>query len=231
MLKNADTETADQLSGKLLLNIHNKEGILETISDAFHGSLVTGMTFLEPWIDYRDDPISGDIKVDLGAYNSFLVDPYFRKADMSDCNGMWKRTFVTKREAISLNPDKAEMIMGLEGNPYGAGRDGKFQFAPESYNFSINNLLSYDQYWYRDFRIQKLMVDRDTGETQEWKGKDADRLKLFLKLNKSIQVIEQANTHNQSGYSRAGASDISWPKYLRYRSISAGSCFSRTTSQ
>ena len=185
-VENADDETADQFS-KVLMWINNQEGILETISDSFRGSLVTGMNLLQVWMDYRSDPVSGNIKVDNCSYNSFLIDPFFKKADLSDCNAIWKRSYLTKRECISLLPDSAEMIVGLE--PL-SNRDGKFQFMPETYNYGMKNLLTYDEYYYRDYRPQKLLVDAQTGETQEWRSQDEDRLKQFLRVYPQVTVIE-----------------------------------------
>jgi len=185
-VENADDETADQFS-KVLMWINNQEGILETISDSFRGSLVTGMNLLQVWMDYRSDPVSGNIKVDNCSYNSFLIDPFFKKADLSDCNAIWKRSYLTKRECISLLPDSAEMIVSLE--PL-SNRDGKFQFMPETYNYGMKNLLTYDEYYYRDYRHQKLLVDAQTGETQEWRSQDEDRLKQFLRVYPQVTVIE-----------------------------------------
>ena len=188
--ENADNLTSDQLT-KVLMWACEKDNILHTISDAFESSLITGMSFLEVWMDYRNDPVNGNIRVDKCAYNSFLVDPYFRRADMSDCNFIWKRTFLTKKEIISLLPDHADEILSLQGNDNGLARDGKFQFMPESYSYSYNNLLTYDSYWYRDFRKQKMLVDTQTGETFEWKVDDNDKLKLFLKTYPTTTVVEQ----------------------------------------
>jgi hypothetical protein len=188
--ENADNQTSDQLT-KVLMWACERDNILHTISDAFESSLITGMAFLEVWMDYRNDPVSGNIRVDKCAYNSFLVDPYFRRADMSDCNFIWKRSFLTKKEIISLLPDYAEEIVGLQGNDNGMARDGKFQFMPESYSYSYNNLLTYDNYWYRDFRKQKMLVDSETGETFEWKVDDDDKLKMFQKTYPQISLIEQ----------------------------------------
>lgn len=189
-VENADALTADQFT-KIMMWINSQEGILETISDSFEGSLVTGMNLLQVWMDYREDPISGNIKVDNCSYNSFLIDPYFRKADLSDCNAIWKRSFLTKRECISLLPDKSDEILGLVGNDSGTGRDGKFQFMPESYNYGMKNLLTYDEYYYRDYRTQKMLVDTQTGETMEWRSSDTDKLKEFLRVYPSVTVIEQ----------------------------------------
>lgn len=188
--RNKDQETADQFS-KALLWLDKQENYLHTVSDAFHGALVTGLNFLQVWVDYRSDPVNGSIKVDNCSYNSFLVDPYFRKSDLSDCNALWKRSFLTKREAISLLPEHTEEILGLTGLDAGTGRDGKFQFLPESYNYGYKNLLTYDEFYYRDFRTQRLLIDSETGETMEWRGKDEEALKVFLKQYPMVTILEQ----------------------------------------
>jgi hypothetical protein len=190
-VENADAETADQFS-KVLMWIANQEGVLETISESFEGALTTGMNLLQVWMDYRQDPVSGNIRVDNCSYNSFLIDPYFRKPDLSDCNAIWKRSFLTKRECISLLPDKYEEILGLIGNDSGTGRDGKFQFMPESYNYGMKNLLTYDEYYYRDYRTQKMLVDTQSGETMEWRHENrSDELREFLRVYPQVTVIDQ----------------------------------------
>lgn len=189
-VENGDSHTADQFT-KVLTWVNNQEGVLETISNAFEGALITGMNLLQVWVDYRSDPISGNIRVDNCSYNSFLIDPFFRKTDLSDCNFIWKRTFLPKRTVISLLPQHTQEIMGLVGNDSGNGRDGKFQFMPESYNYGMKNLLIYDEFYYRDYRTQKMLVDTQTGETLEWRSQDEDRLKLFLTTFPQVTVIEQ----------------------------------------
>jgi len=186
-VENGDAETADQFT-KIFMWIAQQEGLLETLSDSFHGSLVTGMNLLQVWVDYRSDPISGNIRVDNCSYNSFLIDPFFRKQDLSDCNAIWKRSFLTKRECIALLPAYEELILGMTGN---TNRDGKFQFMPENYNYGMKNLLTYDEYYYRDYRKQKMLADTQTGETIEWKNTDEERLKLFLHTYPTVTVIEQ----------------------------------------
>ena len=186
-VENADNDTADQFT-KIMNWCNTQEGVLETLSDAFRGALITGMNLLQVWVDYRSDPVSGTIKVDNCSYNSFLIDPYFKKHDLSDCNCIWKRTFLTKRQCISLLPGYAEEILGLWGQD---NRDGKFQFMPENYNYGLKNLLTYDEFYYRDFRTQRMLVDSKTGETMEWRSTDDDRLKLFLQTYPSVTIIEQ----------------------------------------
>ena len=188
--ENSDSHTADQFS-KVMLWCNNQANTLELISDAFQGSLVTGMNFLQVWLDYRSDPVSGNIRIDHLPYNAFCVDPYFKKKDMSDCNAIWKRSYVTKREAISLLPNNTEELLGLVSNDTGSGRDGKFQFLSESYSYGYKNLLTYDEYYYRDYRTQKMLVDSQTGETMEWRFDNEEGLRLFLQQEPTITVIEQ----------------------------------------
>ena len=189
-VENGDSKTSDQFT-KTLLWANRQEDVLETISESFHGALVTGLNLLQVWVDYRADPVSGNIKVDNCSYNSFLIDPYFRKADLSDCNSLWKRSFLTKREIISLLPSKADEIVDLPMNDSGTGRDGKFQFMPESHNYGYKNLMTYDEFYYRDYRTQKMLIDSETGETQEWSGNDDEQLALFLQSYPTITVIDQ----------------------------------------
>lgn len=186
-VENADQETADQFTKVLMWN-NQQEHVLETISESFHGALVTGMNLLQVWMDFRSDPINGNIKVDNCSYNSFLIDPYFRKPDLSDCNALWKRSFVSKKEAVSLLPQYADEIVGLMGQD---ARDGKFQFMPESYNYGLKNLLTYDEFYYRDYRPQKMMVDTETGESIEWRSNDDEALRYFLQINPMVTMIEQ----------------------------------------
>ena len=184
-----DDDTADQFT-KVLMNINNQEGILETISDAFLGALVTGMNMLQIWVDYRNDPVNGNIKVDRLSYNDFLVDPYFRNKSLEDCNAILVRKWITKREAVSLFPDQQEEVLSVMGNEEGTAADMKFQFQPESYNYGIKILLRYDQFYYKDFRPQKLFIDTKTGETREWTFDNDEGLELFLKTYPELIVTE-----------------------------------------
>jgi hypothetical protein len=186
-VENGDEATAEQYT-KILIWLNQQEQILETVSDAFHGSLVGGMNFLHVWLDYRSDPISGNIKVDNLSYNSFIMDPFFRKTDLSDCRAIWKRSFLSKAECLSLLPDKTEELLPLVGNDQ---RDAKFQFMPENYNLGFKNLMTYDEFYYRAYRSQRMLVDTKTGECKEWSSNNEEGLSQFLQQFPQITVIEQ----------------------------------------
>jgi hypothetical protein len=179
-------QTSDQFT-KIFSWVNQQENYLETFSEAFLGACVTGMSLLQVWLDFRNDPISGDLKVDNCPYNTFLIDPFFKKTDLSDCNYIWKRSYVTRAEACSLLPDRTDEILALGGQ----SRDGKFQYQPEAYNYGTRTLLTYDEFFYRDYRRQKLLVDKQTQRTIEWKSDNDKGLREFLAEFPSVEVFEQ----------------------------------------
>lgn len=185
-VENGDEVTSDQYT-KIIMWLNQQEGILDTISQGFHGSIVTGMSLLQTWVDYRTDPISGNIKVNYCPYNTFLIDPYFKKTDLTDCNAIWKRSFLTKRACKSLMPKKKELIEQMITGT----TDGRFQFLPENYDLKTSNLLAYDEYYYRAYRKQKMLIDSSTGEVTEWSFESKDGLSEFLSMYPQITLVEQ----------------------------------------
>jgi hypothetical protein len=187
---NSDEQTADQLS-RTLIHVNENGNVLETISEAFHGgALVSGMNLLSVWMDYRQDPINGDIRVDNTSYNEYLIDPFFKKLDLSDCRALWTRKWLSKVEIKSLLPDRDKEIDQIMPRGW---RDGKFQFQPEAYNYAMQDLINYDEFYHLDYRQRKLLVDSITGETLEWKEtKDSgERLAEFQGKFPQIMVVEQ----------------------------------------
>jgi len=189
-IENSDDETSAQFS-KAMIWAMEKDNTLSTISEAFDGAVTTGMNLLSVWMDYRSDPINGDIKVDNVSYNGYLIDPFFKKHDLSDCNFIWTRKWLTKTQIKSLLPDQAQDIDGMS---YDGNRDGKFQYMPESYNYGMKDLLTYDEYWYRAYRTQKLLIDIKTGETMEWRGSVEDLERLLEYSPELVAVDNEVQT-------------------------------------
>jgi hypothetical protein len=187
-IENSDELTADQFS-KLMIWANQYGNVLETISQAFEGAITSGMNLLSVWMDYREDPINGDIKVDNVSYNEYLIDPFFKKHDMSDCRFCWTRKWLSKTEIKSLLPDKRDEVDSMYARGW---RDGKFQFQPEAYNYALQDLISYDEFYYLDYRTRRLMVDTQTGETMEWKHDEAiakDFIRKFPQVKEIDQII------------------------------------------
>lgn len=191
-LENGDQHTADQFT-KILMQIYKKENVYETISEAFHqGACITGMNLLQVYLDFTNDPLNGDIKVDNLAYNEFMIDPYFRKWDLSDASFIWRRSYMTHSAAAAIMPpDQYQSIMALQGNPTGFAKDGRFQYMPEAYGYTQNNRISYDEYWYRDYREATFLYDTESGEMIDISRQEKLDVERFMADNSQVQQIKK----------------------------------------
>lgn len=185
-VENSDEVTADQFS-KLMIWANERANTFDIISQAFEGAVTSGMNLLSVWMDYREDPVNGDVKVDNVSYNEYLIDPFFKKHDMSDCRFCWTRKWLSKNEIRSCLPGREKEIDSMYARGW---RDGKFQFQPEAYNYAMQDLLSYDEFYYLDYRTRKLLVDTLTGETLEWRHEN-DVLDAYVSKHPQIKAIDQ----------------------------------------
>lgn len=183
-------QTADQFT-KLLYHVNTTGNVLETISDAFEGACITGMNLLATWLDFTRDPVNGDIKVENVGYNAYLMDPYFKNKDLSDCNAIWTRKYLSRNQVMSLLPGREEEIKGMAG---WGNRDGKFQYMPASYAYGQQDLVIFDEFWYLSTRTQKVVVDTDTGEATEWKGEDEDLVEFLGMYPQTVLIKNEIPT-------------------------------------
>lgn len=179
-------ETADQRS--TVLNwVMNKDGIYEKISDCFSGSNVCGLNLLSLWMDYRQDPESGTICATRLPYSSFVMDPYWTKIDLSDCNRIWTRKYMTKMELEGLFPGVSQEVPSLQTGY--AAMDGKFQYLTQNwYQYNVQ-MYAYDEYWVRDWKDTRKLLDTRTGEVAPWNG-TKEQFQLLLKINPNIKLIK-----------------------------------------
>lgn len=184
-VEDADEDTA-ALFTDTMQHVMNYGDGYECISDAFKGALTTGLSFISPWVDYRNDPVSGDIKFHRDDWNAVILDPFFTKRDLSDCSFVSRRKFLSRTEIISLHPEKQDLIMSL---PWGS-RDDKFTYMPYARQWGMQKLLNYTEYWRLKWNVKDVLVDMMTGETKEWDG-DKDRLRLYKQAFPQIEVIRK----------------------------------------
>ena len=142
----ADTQTTDQYT-RLTMNVSARNGIYEQFSKSCELSAVAGMNLMQPYLDFTgDDPAQGDLKVKVWEYNSFMIDPFFRNPDLSDCQMIWCQEYIDKNEAQARFPKKADMIKGMSGAQQ---RYGQFYFLPENHTMAREDLLVVSYVWYR----------------------------------------------------------------------------------
>lgn len=184
-IEDSSAHTADILSDAMQYIMQYADGY-ETISDAFKGALTTGMSFISPWVDYRSDPISGDIRFHHDAWNAVILDPFLTKKDLSDCSFIARRKFLTRTETKSLLPEKSDVIDAL---PWGT-RDDKFTYMPYARQWGMQKLLNYNEYWRTKYEMRDVLVDMESGETREWTG-DRQRLYLLRQRFPQLDVIKK----------------------------------------
>lgn len=169
-LSDGDDALADDYN-KVMRWTEDRDGFQEYLSQAFEGSCDTGMTLLHMYPDYTLDPISGDIFTDCVSYNNFLIDQYYRKQDLTDCNGIWRRRWTSKEGAKQMLPGYAKEIDKMK---LGGIKDGRFPLQAELLNIPTNNLFTYDEFYYRTTRLGNIILDPKTGESVEWEEDDQD---------------------------------------------------------
>lgn len=159
----------------------------EKISDCFDGANICGLNLLNLWMDFREDPENGCIRSDRLPFNSFIMDNYWTKSDLSDCERIWTRRYITRRQLDSLIPTIKKDIPALNGG-YGA-KDGKFQFLAQNWQQYQQEMYAYDEYWTRDYKTTRKLLDKATGEVAPWKG-TKEQFQILRRYNPNIELIK-----------------------------------------
>lgn len=166
-----DTDPLADDYNKVLKWSEERDGFQEYLSQSFEGACDTGINLLHLYPDYTLDPISGDLFTDQVAYCNFMIDPYFRKQDLTDCAFIWRRRWVNKNAAKALLPGHAKEIDKMR--PSGM-KDGRFPLQAELINLDTNQLFAYDEFHYRTDREATIVLDPKSGEAVEWEQDETD---------------------------------------------------------
>src|SRR5690606_7078350 len=102
-VEDSDEVTADLLSD-VMLYVYDKGDAHHVISDAFEHSLKTGLAIVGVYIDYSKDKVNGDIKFYSKPFNALMLDPYFTKRDLSDCDQASTRDLLSREQVKSMLP-------------------------------------------------------------------------------------------------------------------------------
>ncbi len=183
-------QMADDLSGCLQW-AYAKSRTYEHISDAFASAQKVGLSFIESWLDRREDMINGDIKHRVIEYSSIFCDPFWRNPDLSDCAYIWVRRYMDRKALVALMPDREEEIMSISTADL---RDAKFYFMPENNQYSVRGMIPVDEYWYADTREVRALMNMKTGEMKELKEGAKIDPKLFDEIPELREVTYKKPT-------------------------------------
>ncbi len=157
-------KTASQAT-KVLQSAYTNDDTYNNISSCFkEGAGITGLSLLHSWIDYRRDPICGDLRTECYSADMIMMDPFWREMDLSDCLDIRTRKYMHKQQVKQMLPGREHDIDMLNDQAY---YDTKFTFMPQQYNIRRKGFLAYDEYWYLTDRMGTFIVDPETYESTE----------------------------------------------------------------
>jgi hypothetical protein len=183
-VEDSDQKTADQLS-ECLMHVMSYGDGYRTVSDSFSGAVKTGWNLASVWLDYRDDPIDGDIRFGREPWNGFILDPYLTKLDLSDCSYILRRKYLNVDLVASLLPGQEKEIHAL--HRIGWERDDKFTWLPYQRQPNGQDLMAYNEFYMVRWESQKVIVDMETGRFQDWDG-NTDLFNRLKELNPVFEI-------------------------------------------
>lgn len=185
-IENGSEETADQLT-KVMSWCMNQDDTYTKISDTFDGTNITGLNLIQAWMDFREDPENGRIVTSRIPFNGFLMDNYWTKSDLSDCDWIWTRRYLGRQQVLSLYPKIEGDLPSMNGG-YGA-KDGRFQFLAQNWYQYNQEMYAYDEYWTRDYRDVKRIVDKQTGDIEDFEG-TRKQFEYIRRQNPNLELVE-----------------------------------------
>jgi hypothetical protein len=160
----SSSHTASQAT-KVIQSAYSNDNTYNTISKCFKEAAgISGLSLMHSWIDYRRDPICGDLRTECFTPDMIMMDAFWREMDLSDCQFIRTRKYMHKDQVKQLLPGREIEIDMLNDQAY---FDTKFTFMPQQYNIRRKGFLAYDEYWYMTDRMATFIVDPETYESTE----------------------------------------------------------------
>lgn len=180
-----DPQTTDQYT-KLIMQQCLDNGIYNSFSKACELSAISGKVLIQPYLDFLGkDPLQGELKLKVWEYNSFMVDPYYRNADMSDANMVWCQEFLSKEEAAIRFPHEEDKIRNM--TPASA-QNQNFYFLPENYGQTRSDLLILSYIWYKARRPRKRLYSKK--RQQFFDIADGSEIEELITVIDDLEAVE-----------------------------------------
>lgn len=184
-------KTASQ-GTKVIQSAYSNDDTYNKFSACFKESAgITGLSLLHSWIDYRRDPICGDLRSECFSADMIMMDAFWREMDLSDCQFIRTRKYLHKAQVKRMLPGREQDINMLNDQAY---FDTKFTFMPQQYNIRRKDFLAYDEYWYLSDRMATFVVDPDTYESTEVDLTKEEMGRMKYEYPKIVVVHEKVPT-------------------------------------
>jgi len=187
----SSSRTASQAT-KALQSAYSNDNTYNTISNCFKEAAgITGLSLMHSWIDYRRDPICGDLRTECLSADMLMMDSFWREMDLSDCQFIRTRKYLHKQTCKELLPGREHDIDMLNDQAY---FDTKFTFMPQQYNIRRKGFLAWDEYWYQAERMGTFIVDPDTYESVEADLNSEEIKQIKMQYPRTVIVKEKVPT-------------------------------------
>jgi len=187
----SNSKTANQAT-KAIQSVYSNDNTYKTISSCFkEGAGITGLSLMHSYMDYRRDPICGDLKTECLSADMIMMDAFWREMDLSDCQFIRTRKYLHKSQVKEMLPGREHDIDLLNDQAY---FDTKFTFMPQQYNIRRKGFLAYDEYWYMCERMATFIVDPETYESVEVSFDKEEMQALKEKFPHIVVVKEKVPT-------------------------------------
>jgi hypothetical protein len=207
---NEDSIVAEIATGLLKNAMKRCEGNYK-LSEQFSDGNTCGESFLEPYIDYTEDLLNGELKIRKWNFDQLFPEPRFTEYDMNDCKFICKLVkSLTEEDLVSMYPEKEAVIKRIQ--------DGRLDYSdftnltnigsehkqgidyPNKSNASGDDLNTeekrYDlvEYYYKKYVQKYYIVDRNIPQPKMAKDKEeADRyVEAMAQQDSQLQAQSQA---------------------------------------
>lgn len=160
----SSSKTASQAT-KIIQSAYAHDNTYNTISKCFkEGAVISGLSLMHSWLDYREDPICGDLRTECYTPDMIAMDAFWRELDFSDLLWLRTRKYLQKEQVKAMLPGRETDIDMINDQAY---FDTKFTYMPQQYNIRRKGFLAYDEYWHAEQRMGTFVVDPETYESTE----------------------------------------------------------------
>lgn len=119
-----EDELISEVATRLLKNVAKQSRLKHKLSEQFKDASIGGVCYVEPYIDYTQDLVNGEMKFRKIEAKRVLFDPNAEEYDLSDGKSVIKLTLgLTKDDVLMLFPDKKKVIESLGPGTLSVGED------------------------------------------------------------------------------------------------------------
>lgn len=181
------------------------------VSEQFEDGVICGEGWVEPYIDYTEDLINGDLVLNKDNPLMIFPDPDGNKYDLSDCEFVVKVSpKLSKDQVTKLFPDKEKEIESIQNGSLEfsvgdsgettqtidypmTGNDGdKSDFSAPERCFDLI------EYYYKKYVPKYIIADKSVGQLKEAKDKkEADAYVSQANANALSQAQQQSQATGQ----------------------------------